>query len=101
MKATFDLPEDLVHAVKLRAVTQRRTVKDLVADYLRQGLGFASANQSAPAPRESMIEVGPDGLPFVRCQPDAPATRMSLEELLQIEQAAQTEEDLRRARIAG
>jgi len=41
MKATFDLPDELIHAVKLRAVMQRRTVKDLVAEFLCQGLGVA------------------------------------------------------------
>lgn len=48
-----------------------------------------------------MIEIGPEGLPVVRCQAEAPATRMGAPELLQLEQAALAEEDLRRAGIPG
>ena len=55
MKTTLDLPDELVHAVKLRAVMQRRTVKDLVADFLRQGLGMAPATAPTPLPADSMI----------------------------------------------
>lgn len=100
MKTTLDLPEELVHAVKLRAVMQRRTVKDLVAEYLRQGLGIAAPVQPLLPPGNSMIEIGPEGLPLVRCQLGAPASRMGAQELLQLEQTAQAEEDSRRAGIA-
>lgn len=101
MKTTLDLPDELIRAVKLRAVMQRRTLKDLVADFLRQGLGIAPPAQLAPPPADSMIEIGPEGLPVVRCQAEAPATRMGASELLQLEQAALAEEDLRRAGIPG
>ncbi len=101
MKATLDLPDELVHAVKLRAVMRRRTVKDLVADFLPQGSGMASATAPTPLPADSMIEIGPEGLPVVRCLADAPSTRMGREALLQLEQAALAEEDLRRAGIPG
>ena len=46
MKTTFDLPDELIREVKLRAVVQRRTVKDLVAEFLRQGLGLARCHMS-------------------------------------------------------
>jgi len=46
-----------------------------------------------------MVEIGPEGLPVVRCQAGAPAARMGAQALLQIEQAALAEEDLRRAGI--
>lgn len=97
MKTTFELPDELVHAVKLRAVMQRRTVKDLVADFLRQGLGMVPSAPAATLTEGSMIQIGPHGLPVVRCQPGAPATRMSAQELTQIEQAALAREDLQRA----
>ncbi len=96
MKTTLDLPDELIREVKLRAVVQRRTVKDLVAEFLRQGLGMAPAASPRPPP-DSMVEIGPGGLPVIKCQPNAPATRMSAKKLLQIEQAAQTEEDLKHA----
>lgn len=97
MKTTLDLPDELIHAVKLRAVMQRRTVKDLVAEFLRQGMGMSSATTPAPRPADSMIEIGPDGLPVVRCRADAASTRMDVEALLQLEQAALAEEDAQRA----
>ena len=100
MKTTLDLPDELIREVKLRAVIQRRTVKDLVAEFLRQGLGMAPAAQPAPPEPDSMVEVGPDGLPVIRCKAGAPATRMRAKRLLQLEQAAQAEEDLKRVGIA-
>jgi len=85
--------------VKLRAVVQRRTVKDLVAEFLRQGLGMAPPTRSEQPPVGSMVEVGAKGLPVIRCQPQAPATRMSAEELLKLEQQTQADEDLQHAGI--
>lgn len=38
MKTTLDLPDDLVRAVKIRAVEEDRKLKDMVADLLRKGL---------------------------------------------------------------
>ena len=38
MKTTLDLPDDVMHAVKIRAVHERRRLKDLVAELLRRGL---------------------------------------------------------------
>lgn len=77
MKTTFDLPDDLVREVKLRAVVQGRTVEK--------------------PPAGSLVEIGQTGLPLIRCRPGAPATRMSVGDLLKLEQKTQTEEDLKRA----
>ncbi len=101
MKTTLDLPDELIREVKLRAVVQRRTVKDLVAEFLRQGLGLASLAPPQPPPAGSMVEIGPKGLPVIRCRPKAPATRMSVKKLLQLEQAAQAGEDLKHAGISA
>ena len=38
MKATFDLPDDLVQRIKLRAVRERKPLKRVVADLLTQSL---------------------------------------------------------------
>ncbi len=99
MKTTLDLPGELIREVKLRAVTQRRTVKDLVAEFLRQGMGLTPSAPPGPPPADSMVQIGLNGLPVIRCNPKAPATRMSAKKLLQLEQAAQVEEDLKRAGI--
>lgn len=101
MKTTLDLPDELIREVKLRAVVQRRTVKDLVTEFLRQGLGMAPSAPPKPPPAGSMVEIGPKGLPVIRCNPKAPATRMSAKKLLQLEQAAQAEEDAKYAGLAA
>lgn len=86
MKTTLDLPDELVREMKLRAVMQGRTLRDLAAEFIRAGLG-----------PDSMVSIGPTGLPFVRCSAGAPAARMGVEALLGLEQASQTSEDMQRA----
>ncbi|MHB0874037.1 MAG: hypothetical protein ACYC1J_11480, partial [Acidithiobacillus ferrooxidans] len=51
----------------------------------------------ASPPRGSVVELDESGLPFIRGHADAPALHMSLAELIALEQAAQAEEDARRA----
>jgi len=97
MKTTLDLPDELIREVKLRAVIQGRTLKDVVADFLRQGLGMTSPQTSKPLPASSMLTIEKSGLPTIRCKPNAPATQSSLATLLQLEQQSQTEEDLHHA----
>jgi plasmid stability protein len=38
MKTTFDLPEDLVTEIKLKAAREHRKMKDVAAEALRKGL---------------------------------------------------------------
>ncbi|MFQ5740600.1 MAG: antitoxin [Acidobacteriota bacterium] len=38
MKTTLDLPDDLMRAVKIRAIEENRKLKDAVAELLRRGL---------------------------------------------------------------
>lgn len=75
MKTTLNLPDELVRAVKLRAVGQRRPMKDLVADMLRQGLGLAVADAAKPPAKPpakgSMVQISASGLPVARCRADA------------------------------
>ena len=96
MKTTLDLPDELVRAMKMRALLQGRTLRDLVADFLRQGLGMAP-QAALVLPPGSMVQTAPNGLPTIRCTADAPASTMSLQDLLALEQDAQTAEDLQRA----
>jgi plasmid stability protein len=99
MKTTMDLPDELIREVKLRAVVQRRTVKDLVAEFLREGLGMEPLRRPKKRSANSMVVIGQNGLPVVRCAPDAPAARMSVKELLALEQESLREEDSKRAGI--
>ena len=100
MKTTLDLPDELIREVKLRAVVQRRTVKDLVAEFIRQGLGMPPREELKKRPASSRVEIQENGLPVIRCNPHAPATRMSVEELLALERESQTQEDLQRAGLS-
>ena len=97
MKTTHDLPDELVREVKIRAVVQGRTVKDLVAEFLREGLGSAPVARAKKLPTSERVEVREGGLPVIRCRPDAPATRMRVKDLLKLEEKTQSEEDLKRA----
>lgn len=95
MKTTLDLPDDLVREVKIRAVLQGRTLKEFVTELLREGLGLMpTVREVAPSER---VGVGNDGLPVIRCRPDAPAAGMTVAELLALERDSEAEEDLRRA----
>jgi hypothetical protein len=100
MKTTIDLPDELVREVKLRALMQGKTLRDLVADFIRQGLGIPTPETSAGLPLGSLVAVGNDGLPYILCSADAPAVGMSADDLLRLEQQAQTAQDLRDARRA-
>jgi plasmid stability protein len=59
MRTTLDLPDDLMRAVKMRAVRENRKLKDLVAELLRRGL--AHEPEAPETPRRRVR------LPLVRC----------------------------------
>jgi hypothetical protein len=98
MKTTLDLPDELMREMKLRAVIQGRTLRDLVADFLKQGLGLSA---TLPPPVDSfgggMVVLNSSGLPVVRCRTEAPAIQMRPQDLLALEQQSQTDEDMGRA----
>jgi plasmid stability protein len=96
MKITLDLPDELLRAVKLRAVGQGRPMKDLVAEMLRQGLGISVANAAKPPAKGSMVQITASGLPVARCHAGAVATKANIADLLQLEQQAQHSEDMQR-----
>lgn len=100
MKTTLDLPDDLVREMKLRAVLQRRPLKELAAELLRRGLSAPEPSAAKLLPASSPVAIDAQGLPFIRCSPDAPASRMSVEELLALEQEALAAEDLQRAGLS-
>lgn len=97
MKTTLDLPDELVREMKLRAVMQGRTLRDLAADFMRQGLGLAAFRPVQELPTHSPVQIGLNGLPVIRCSVDASAHLMALDELLALEQKTLIQEDLQRA----
>ena len=94
MKTTLDLPNDLLREAKLRAVMQGSTLKDLISDFIRQGLGLGASNPSDVLAASSLVYLGPTGLPVVRCTAGAPASRASLKDLLALEQKTLADQDL-------
>lgn len=95
MKTTFDLPPDLVRDLKLRAVHEGRKLKDVAADLLRRGLA-APETATQPKPAKPKIEIQANGLPIVCCKANAPAKRMTADELLALERQSLGQEDLQR-----
>src|SRR5205085_11079918 len=63
MKATFEIPDELMRQLKLRAIHEGRKLKDSVADVLRAGLS------AEPTPPLASPRLGKDkkiGLPVIR-----------------------------------
>lgn len=92
MKMTLDLPNDLLLAMKLRAAHEGRKLKDVAAESIRLGLRFSGPTAARPL-REKIK------LPLFDCAPNAPASGMTVEELIALEKETLEEEDLRRAGI--
>ena len=51
MKTTLDLPDDLVRDLKLRAINERSTLKQLATDLLRLGLHESKKTGEVTKPR--------------------------------------------------
>src|SRR5215210_5186360 len=105
MKTTLDLPDDLVKELKLRADRDGKKLNDTATDVLRAGLAAGGAGENgrskrvkqplpvikarpvktAPAKaRTARLVVRIDrrtGIPVIRCPADAPARRMTVDQL--------------------
>jgi len=95
MKTTIDLPPDLVKKMKLRAVHEGRKLKDVAAELLARGFG-GEEKSTLPLVPSAVIEINSIGLPVIMCGKNAPASRMTIEELLSLEQETLHQEDLQR-----
>jgi len=92
MKTTIDLPPDLVKKMKLRAVHEGRKLKDVAAELLTRG--FTDEEKSTlPLVPSAVIEINSIGLPVIMCGKNAPASRMTIEELLSLEQESLYQEE--------
>jgi len=96
-KTTIELPDDLMKRVKLRALRDGKKLKDAVADLLKAGL-----STPPPAPRKGKLgkpifDTDPEtGAPVIRCDPNAPISKMSGEEMHELIRKIDEEEDLER-----
>jgi plasmid stability protein len=77
VKTTIELPDELVRAVKLRAVREDRKLKDMVAELLRRGL---AADTDLAASRGYRVP-----LPLIRGgHPAAPGEELTPERVADI-----------------
>lgn len=58
MKTTLDLPDDLMRKVKIRAVQERKKLKDAIAEFIRKGMA-ADAQGPAKLPKPAKLRGGP------------------------------------------
>jgi hypothetical protein len=95
MRITLDLPDDLMRAMKLRALHEGRKLKDVLADLLRKDLG-AGADSAPPTRRPKIFTDKKTGLPSIKGKPGAPIAKMCAEEIYALIHKTQEEEDLER-----
>jgi hypothetical protein len=58
MKTTLDLPDDLMRAVKIRAVHERKKLKDAIAEFIRKGMA-AGKTRPGKTPKPVKLRGGP------------------------------------------
>jgi hypothetical protein len=91
MKTTLDLPDALVKQVKLRAVSEGRRLKDVVADLLRKGLAV-SPDTEPDAKQPVITRDKKTGLPLIKCkQAAAPEEEMTPQRVADILLAQEVE----------
>ena len=98
MKTTLDLPDDLMRGMRIRAATQGRKLKDVVADAIRDSLGSTRALLSDVPPL--VISRGASGFPYIKCNLGSDKPAPTFEELQHLIEQSQLEEDLQRAGIS-
>ena len=89
MKATFDLPAELVRKMTLRAAHEGCKVEEVAAELLKRALPPEKTSGSAPIAMKGMTK-----RPMFPSPKTAPASPMSTEELLALQQETLHQEDL-------
>ena len=91
MKTTLELPDELVKAIKLRAIHDGKKLKDAVADLLRQGLA-ADTDVEAGNDVAVVLTDPKTGLPIIKCRHTAsPDREMTAERIAEILMAQELE----------
>ena len=57
MKTTLDLPDELMHEVKIRAVHEQKKLKDAIAEFIREGMA-ASKRRTPKIPKPVTLRGG-------------------------------------------
>ncbi len=94
MKTTLDLPDELMRGMKIRAASEGKKLKDVIAEAIRDSLAIES-------PVKALKIITPDdgGLPYFDCRPPSGVVPTH-EEIQKIIEQSQLEEDLQRVGIA-
>ncbi len=58
MKTTLDLPDELMHEVKIRAVHEKKKLKDAMAEFIRKGMA-AGKTRAPKTPKPVKLRGGP------------------------------------------
>lgn len=98
MKTTLDLPDPLMRRVKIRAASEGRKLKDLVSDLIQRGLDtpvMPTLPQQAKVRKDVRRRI-----PVLASPPDAPATKMTAEELMALEREGLEHDDGRHAGLS-
>ena len=88
------MPDELLREIKVRAARENRRLKELVPDLLRAGLRAAHADPRAQG-RTRPIE-----LPLFKGAPNAPARKMSTDEIQALIDRAENQDVETHARSA-
>jgi len=95
----LELPDELIRELEIRAVVQGRTLKDLVAEFIRQGLGLPRI-ESGTSTNSSKIAIDADGLPVIPCRPRSRRRKLTVDQSLKLEREAEQRDALNRAGLA-
>ena len=97
MTTTLNLPDDLARAVERRAAEGGHDVAAEVVELVRKGLAVSEPAGPQATPTRPVISTDPStGLPVIRGGPDAPISRMSGEQIIELMRRLDEEEDLER-----
>lgn len=94
MSTTLELPDDVIREVESQAARAGSSPPEFVARFLRDAFRTIAQPPSDGGRLETDSRTG---LPVFRCSPDAPARKMTIEQLLALEQDSLLSEDLERA----
>jgi len=86
------LPDDLMNEIKLHASSAGIELDDAAADLLRKGLATTSL-PIAVGSRPVIKKSSSTSLPYIECPLDAPARRMTVKQLIDLDYATQTQQD--------
>lgn len=100
MKTTLDLPDPLMRRVKIRAASESRKLKDVIAELLEKGMDSFPAERMTEGEAGYVIDPG-TGMAMARTLNIPGIKPPTLEEAKAMIEQINEEEDLHRAGLLG